>query len=318
MRQKTTLITGGSGFLGALTARRLLERDPSERVVLTDIVRHPRMERLTGNVSFAAADLSDPQGCRRLVAPDVGVIYHYASLVSGGAEQDFVAGFNANVRATLNLLEACREQGGCPRVVFASSVATFGGVRLPAVVDDWTHQHPQTSYGVAKVVGEQLLNDYSRKGYVDGRAMRLPAVVVRDEPNTAVSGYASALVREPVAGRDYICPVPPDARMPILNVQACVDMLIRLAELPPGALDDYRAINAPNIAPAAAQIADAVLCLGRKGMGTIRFVPNAAVARIVAGWPQAMRFERAESLGLTAEVTVESIIREHLGAVQEV
>lgn len=316
MRQQTTLITGGSGFLGALTAGRLLARDPGCRIVLTDLVRHPRMERLAGDLSFVAADLSDPEACRRLVTPDVGAVYHYASLVSGGAERNFVAGFSANVRATLNLLEACREQGGCPRVLFSSSVATFGGVRLPAIVDDWTHQHPQTSYGVAKVVGEQLLNDYSRKGFVDGRAMRLPAVVVRDEPNTAVSGYVSALVREPLAGRDYVCPVSPEARMPILNVRSCVDVLVRLAELPPGALGDYRAINAPNIAPAAAEIADVVLRLGRPGMGKIRFAPDPAVARIVASWPQAMRFERAEQLGLTAEITVESIVEEHLRAVQ--
>ena len=312
MGRQAILITGGSGFLGARTAARLLARDPGQRIVLTDLVRHPRVERLGGDVSFVTANLADPEACRRLVAPDVGVIYHYASLVSGGAERDFVAGFNANVRAVLNLLEACREQGGCPRLVFASSVATFGGARLPSVVDDWTHQHPQTSYGVAKVVGEQLLNDYSRRGFVDGRAMRLPAVVVRDEPNTAVSGYTSALVREPLAGRDYTCPVPPEVRMPILSVRSCVELLVRLADLPPGALGDYRAFNAPNIAPAGTEIADAVLRLGRPGMGTIRFAPDPAVARIVASWPQAMRFERAEDLGLTAETTIESIIQEHL------
>ena len=312
MSQKTILITGGSGFLGVLTAGRLLKRDPAQRIVLTDLVRHPRMERLQGDVAFVGADLSDPEACRRLVVSDVGVIYHYASLVSGGAERDFVAGFNANVRATLNLLEACRVQGNCPRVVFTSSVATFGGARLPAVVDDWTHQHPQNSYGAAKVVGEQLLNDYSRKGYLDGRAMRLPAIVVRDEPNTALSGYSSALVREPLAGRDYVCPVPPEARMPILSVRACVDVLIRLAELPTDALNDYRTINTPSITPSAAKIADAVLRLGRKGTGKIRFAPDPAVSRIVAGWPQAVRCDRAEKLGLTAEITIDSIIQEHL------
>jgi len=313
MSQKTILITGGSGFLGALTAGRLLKRDPAQRIVLTDLVRHPRMERLQGDVAFVGADLSDPDACRRLVVPEVGVIYHYASLVSGGAERDFAAGFSANVRATINLLEACREQGECPRVVFTSSVATFGGARLPAVVDDWTHQHPQNSYGVAKVVGEQLLNDYSRKGYLDGRAMRLPAIVVRDEPNTALSGFASALVREPLAGRDYICPVPPETRMPILSDQACVDVLVRLAELPVDALGDFRAINGPSIAPSAAEIADAVLRLGRRGMGKIRFAPDPAVSCVVAGWPQAVRCDRAEKLGLTAETTIESIIQQHLG-----
>jgi len=127
------LITGGCGFLGVSTAARLLAQAPDRRIVLSDIVRHPRMERLSGDVTFVAADLSDPEASRQLVTRDVGTVFHYASLVSGGAERDFVAGFNANVRATINLLEACRERGACPRFVFTSSISTFGGRRLPAV-----------------------------------------------------------------------------------------------------------------------------------------------------------------------------------------
>jgi len=306
------LITGGCGFLGVSTAARLLAQAPDRRIVLSDIVRHPRMERLSGDVTFVAADLSDPEASRQLVTRDVGTVFHYASLVSGGAERDFVAGFNANVRATINLLEACRERGACPRFVFTSSISTFGGRRLPAVVDDWTYQHPQSSYGVAKVVGEQLINDYSRKGYVDGRVVRLPAIVVRDEANTAVSGYASALVREPLRGPDYICPVPPEARMPILNVRNCVGVLIGMAELPPGALGDYRAINGPSIAPSAREIADAVVRRGREGMGKISFAPDPSIADIIATWPKEMRFERAEALGLPAPIPIDGIIDQYL------
>ncbi|MFI5338338.1 MAG: NAD-dependent epimerase/dehydratase family protein [Candidatus Methylomirabilales bacterium] len=200
MSGQTVLITGGSGFLGARTARRILRQIPGQKIVLTGLVPHPRTAPLARQVAFVPADLSDPRACLALLTPDTRAVYHFASLVSGGAERDFVAGFQANVRATINLLEACREKGACPRFFFASSIATFGGARLPKVVDDWTYQHPQNSYGVAKVIREQLLNDYSRKGYVDGRAMRLPAIVVRDEPNTAASASASALVREPLCG----------------------------------------------------------------------------------------------------------------------
>jgi nucleoside-diphosphate-sugar epimerase len=249
-----------------------------------------------------------------LVTPDTNAVYHYASLVSGGAEQDFVGGFNANVRATINLLEACRESGVCPRVFFASSIATFGGVSLPPVVDDWTHQHPQNSYGVAKVLGEQLLNDYSRRGYLDGRALRLPAIIVRDEPNTAASGYASALVREPLAGHDYVCPVPPDTQIPILNARTCIDVILRLMALPAGILGDYRTLNCPNLTPTAQEIAEAVRRRPQPRMGRITFRPDPRLAGIVASWPRRMRFERAERLGLTASVTIDAIIDEYLAA----
>lgn len=309
---KSILITGGSGFLGTLTARRILQQTPDQQIVLTDIIHHPRTLPLAGKVAFIAADLSDPRACLDLLTPDTIAAYHFASLVSGGAESDFVAGFKANVRATINLLEACRERGACPRFFFASSAATFGGEKLPKVVDDWTYQHPQGSYGVAKVIGEQLLNDYSRKGYIDGRALRLPAIVVRDEPNTAASGYASALVREPLCGRDYACPVPPATRIPILNWGACIDLIAMLMELPAGALGDYRTINCPNISPTAREIANAVLRRKREGMGKISFKPDPSTAGIVASWPKQMLAKRAAKLGLKASITIDTIIDEYL------
>ena len=312
MSQQPILITGGSGFLGALMARRILERSPDTPVLLTDIVRHPRTASLQGKAAFVPVDLSDPQACLDLLTADTGAVYHFASLVSGGAERNFLAGFNANVRATINLLEACRTKGTCPRFFFASSLATFGGEGLPRVVDDWTHQHPQNSYGVAKVIGEQLLNDYSRKGYVDGRAMRLPAIVVRDEPNTAASGYTSGLIREPLGGREYVCPVSSGARIPILDWGACLGFIALLMELPPSALGDFRTINCPSISPAARDIAEAVLRRKRTGMGRISFRPDPAVASLVATWPEQMLARRAAQLGLQASSTVDTIIDEYL------
>jgi nucleoside-diphosphate-sugar epimerase len=312
MSGKAILITGGSGFLGALTARHLLRQTPGQKILLTDIVGHPRTRALAGKVAFVSADLSEPRTCLALLTPDIRAVYHFASLVSGGAERDFVAGFNANVRATVNLLEACREKGAYPRFFFASSIATFGGEALPKVVDDWTYQHPQNSYGVAKVIGEQLLNDYSRKGNVDGRAMRLPAIVVRDEPNSAASGYASALIREPLAGHDYICPVPPSTRIPILNWGACIELITTLMEMPAGALGDFRTINCPNISPTAREIANAVLRRKRQGTGKISFKPDPSITGIVTAWPTQMLTRRAATLGLKASVTIHTIIDEHL------
>jgi len=312
MTDNVILITGGSGFLGVSVAARILAKYPEQRIILADLVRHPRADPIADKVYFVTADLSDPKACDKLLTSEIGTVYHFAALVSAGAERDFVAGLNANVYATLSLLESCRKQGHCPRFVFTSSIATFGGSRLPDVVDDWTYQHPQNSYGVAKVVGEQLLNDYSRKGFIDGRGVRLPAIVVRDEPNPAASGYASALIREPIAGHDYTCPVTPDTRMPILSLRRAVEVLVLLGELPEGRLGDYRTINGVAIAPSAGEIADAVRNCGAPDLGAITFEPDPDIAAIVASWPKEMRFDRAEALGLKPDASIEAIVDDYL------
>ena len=312
MRNRTTLITGGCGFLGVSVATRLLAMNTSWKIVLADLVRHTRMERISSRIQFAEANISNQRECEELVTPDVDTVYHFASLVSGGAERDFAGGLNANVYATINMLESCRKQGNCPRFIFPSSIATFGGQNLPAVVDDSTCQPPQNSYGVAKVVGEQTLNDYSRKGFIDGRGVRLPAIVVRDEANTAASGYASALVREPIAGHNYVCPVPPDTRMPILSSKKAVEVLISLSELPKGSLGDYRTINGPSISPSAAEIANAIKNCGVPNLGSIAFHPDPNIIAIVVGWPTEMRYDRAKELGFGSDPSIEAIVADYI------
>lgn len=312
MPEKTVLITGGGGFLGVSVATRILQEHPEQRIVLADIFRHPRVDPIADKVRFVLTDISDPKQAESLVTQDIGTVYHFAALVSAGAERDFVAGLSANIHSTLNLLEACRKQGQKPRFVFTSSIATFGGEGLPEVVDDWTFQHPQNSYGVAKVLGEQLLNDYSRKGFIDGRGVRLAAIVVRDEPNTAASGYASALVRDPIMGLDYECPVTQDTRMPILSLRQAVEVLVSLGELPEGSLGDYRTINSPSISPSAGEIAHAVESSGVPGLGKITFKADPNIVRIVASWPKVMRCERAETLRLRADASIDVIVDDYL------
>lgn len=307
----SVLITGGGGFLGVGLAKLLLARDPGTPIVVTDIVEHPRLASLRDRVQFVRADLADASACAALLTPVIHTVYHFASLVSVGAERDFEAGLKANVLATLHLLEACRRQGQQPRFVFTSSIATFGGSRLPATVDDWTHQHPQNSYGMAKVVGEQWLNDYSRKGFIDGRGVRLPAIVVRDEPNTAASGYVSALFREPLHGRNYVCPVGPATRIPILSSQRCVETLAGLGALPAGALGDYRTINGPNLAPSAGEIADAVRAFRPQPTGTITFAPDPTIQTMIDSWPRQLKAERAAAAGLKADASLAEILADY-------
>jgi len=321
MQMKNILITGGCGFLGARLAVKLLERFPECRIVLADIARHPRVETLLQDKRcvFQEAWINRPDVCAALLAARPELVVHLASLVSGGAEKDFPAGLQANVYATQHLLEACREAGHVPRFVFTSSIATYGGPNLPDEIDDFTFQHPQNSYGVAKVIGELLLHDYTRKGYVDGRGIRLAAIVVRDEPNTAASGYASSIARAPLAGERYVCPVSRDTRVPVMSIKACVESLMALCTVDGAGFDDgWRTVNGPSISPTAGEMAEVVerVVAARGGNADIVFEPVEAIRRMIAAWPKSMDASRAAKLGLTGDTDYEHIVREYAASLE--
>ena len=218
------VVTGGAGFLGSRLARELLAAGsldvtgggvrPLSRVTLLDRVPAPPDLAADPRVTVVGGDLGDmlgSAGAGRDALAGADVIFHLAAAVSGECEADFDLGIRANLRATESLLAACRELGTNPVVVFASSAAVFGASAehpLPAVVDDHTLPNPQSSYGVQKVIGEQLLADYTRKGFLRGRAVRLMTVCVRPgRPNAAASGFLSGIIREPLAGQRAVCPV---------------------------------------------------------------------------------------------------------------
>jgi nucleoside-diphosphate-sugar epimerase len=307
------LITGGCGFLGVAVAERLLAQQPDLAITLADLCDHPRRRRLGAGVSFVSGDLGDADTVQRLFATPWGTVIHLASLVSGGAERDFAAGLRANLQAPLLLLEACRANGNTPRFIFASSIATFGGAGLPRTVDETTWQHPQTSYGAHKAALELLINDYTRKGLVDGRCVRLAAIIIRDEPNSAVSGYCSLIAREAFAGRDYACPVPAETRLPVCSLDTCVGLLTGLAALAPGSLGDWCAINGSSINPSAQEIADAVATHPWTGpRGRTIFTPDPGLAAIIAGWPAELRSPRAATLGLPADAGLTPILNAYI------
>jgi nucleoside-diphosphate-sugar epimerase len=306
------LVTGAAGHIGSALVRALAERPGGERIVATDLadpgIDSPRVLRL-------AADLTDARLARSLVAPDAGIVFHLASLVSGGAERDFEAGMRINLDATRDLLEACRLAGHCPKFVFTSSIAVYGG-DLPDPVTDDTPPAPRISYGAQKLACEILINDYSRRGYVDGRSLRLPGVMVRPgTPNTAVSGWISAVVREPLAGRDYVCPVRPDTRVPCISVGRVVQCLLHAAELPAAALGANRTVLLTGIGASAEEMWHAArrAADGRR-LGHVSFHPDGAIQAVFDSGSHATRSARAAALGFPRSRSIDEIVAEYLAS----
>lgn len=201
-----------------------------------------------------------------------------------------------------------------PRLVFASSIATFGG-RLPATVDDSTPQTPQTSYGVHKVIAEQLINDHSRHGLVDGRALRLPIVVIRPKGAASVSDRIAAIVREPLNGEDSICPLPPDTPIPVASVDRVVQSLLKMHDLPAAGFGHTRAFNMPALSVTGTQMAEALQRAGAgRRLGRILWREDVDLRKIVESWPQHFDSAQACRLGILPDPDFDSIIRSHLGS----
>src|SRR5947208_9151971 len=233
------VITGGGGFIGSRLAKALLARGTlaAEKIARLTLVDQAFPAGLPGDprLTTLAGDSSDLKFAARAIAPDTASVLHLAAVVSGAAEADFDLGMRVNLQGMRNVLEQARNCVRPPRLVFASSVAAFGG-ELPEVLDDSTTPAPQTSYRSQKVIGEYLVSDFSRKGYIDGRSLRLPTIVVRPgKPNAAASSFASAVIREPLNGVAYDCPVGPEPGVWLLSPRQVGEARIRAHAAPPPA-----------------------------------------------------------------------------------
>src|SRR4051812_45251075 len=305
------LITGGGGFIGSRPAAALRQRHPGARITLLDMALAPGLEKtldfLVGAVPSAVV-LE-----KAVVGGAIDSVFHLAAVVSGGAEADFDLGYRVNLDGTRALLEACRKLAKPPKVVFASSVAAFGGV-LPEVLDDSTTPTPQTSYGTQKVASEYLIADYTRKGMIDGRSMRLPTIVVRPgKPNLAASSFASGIIREPLAGKASECPVPDSTGVWILSPRRVVEAFMHAHDLPASAWPSSRVVNLPGITLTVREMLDAMgRVAGCEAVGRVAFVPDARIQGIVKTWPVRFRTERALAMGFKADSDFETIVRDHI------
>ena len=319
------LITGGAGFLGARLARELLQRgnlrgQGIERLVLADLAEtRDAALREDPRVQMQVGDLL--RQIPTLMAQSFDAVFHLASAVSAECEADFDLGLRSNLDTTRALLDACRAQAGQgragPLFIFSSSVAVYGSdpaLPLPAVVDDRTLPTPQSSYGIHKFICEQLVADYTRKGYIDGRVARLMTVSVRPgRPNGAASSFLSGIVREPLAGVEAVCPVSPETAVALSSPATTIAGLVAVAEASREAFGGRTALNLPALTVTVQQMLDALREVGGEAaLGLIRFEPDAAIARIVGGWPSHFDSPRARALGLVPDPDFLSVVQQYV------
>ena len=319
------LITGGGGFLGSQLCRHLLQRgtltgpsgtpEPIREILLFDAHFHsppsdPRVRQVHG-------DISNREAVIEAVGTDPATsLFHLASMVSGECEERFDDALRVNLDGGRNVFEAARALPGLPRLVFASSIACFGGTAMQDPNTDQTKLTPQTTYGMTKAICELLVNDHSRKGHFDGRSARLPTVIIRPgKPNAAASGWASGMFREPLRGEPCRLPVRRDQRHPMTGYRTVIESLVALHEVPASRLGEDRAIGLPahQVTP---RIAESVLAeVGQArglSLGPITEAFDPRIQRIVDGWPVAVDGARATALGFPAPPPLRTIVEDYL------
>jgi nucleoside-diphosphate-sugar epimerase len=307
-----------------MVGRRLAERlardgslggEPISHLALADVVEPEHAVPAAFDVDTVVADVAEPGVAGDLLSGRPDIVFHLAAVLSGEAEADLEQGYRVNLDGTRFLLDAIRTARGgyAPRVVFASSIAVFG-TPLPDVIGDDQALTPLTSYGTQKAIGELLLNDYTRRGILDGIGIRLPTICVRPgKPNRAASGFFSSIIREPLNGEEAVLPVPDDVRHWHASPRAAVGFLVHAATLDGDTLGDRRCLTMPGVSVTVAeQIAALQRIAGDDVVRLIRREPDETVMRIIATWPRSFDAQRARSLGFTAEASFDEIIHAHI------
>ena len=314
------LVTGGAGFLGQQITAALLASpglplgregvlEPIDGVTTFDVgpsmLTDPRLDSIVG-------DIADGAQVARVVRPDTALVVHLAAVVSGTAEADFDLGMRVNIGGTRAVLEACRAAGTVPQVLFASSVAVFGG-DLPDVVTDATNPTPQSSYGTHKRIAELFVQDYTRKGFIDGRSVRIPTVAVRPgTPNGAASGFASSMIREPLAGVEAQLPVDPSTVMWIASPRAVIRMLVHAISLPADAWGWDRCLNLPGLSVSMQQELDVLRAVSPDAAALVRQEIDPAIAAVVTTWATRFDTARAKALGFLGDTDFASVVAAYI------
>ena len=319
------IITGGGGFLGSQLATMLLDRgtltgssgdqEPIEEMVLIDArfpmpQNDPRVQQIVGDISESNV-IDEAIGSSQNIS-----IFHLASMVSGECEERYDDALRVNLDGGRNVFEAARAAKGRPRVVFASSIACFGGAAMATPVSDLAKQTPQTTYGMTKAMCELMLNDHTRKGHFDGRSARLPTVIIRPgKPNAAASSWASGMFREPLNGETCELPVRRDQPHPMTGFRTVVESLVALHEVPEERLDADRAygLSAHQVTPAHAEtVLNELAGVKKLALGQVADAFDPRIQAIVDNWPTAVDGSRAVALGLPKPPPLKQIVEQYL------
>ena len=318
------LVTGAGGFVGgrlvsALLNEPALTRGGGDAEQISELILTDRTE--AGLAAFAAdarvrieiGDFCDAEFRRALFTRRIDSIFHLAATLTTDAEADFARGLQVNLLGVIDLLEDCRSGAHRPRFIYPSSIAAFGGP-LPDRVDDKVSHTPQTSYGTAKAVAELLINDYSRHGFIDGRVLRLPVVLIRPgSPNPSVSDRVASIVREPLHGVDVICPLRADTKIPVASVRCIAAALIKLHEVPADRFGHTRAMNLPSLTVSVAEMVEALDGFEFPGQrGNISWERNDQLQAIVDGWPNSFVSDEASRLGIKSDASFAEILRAYV------
>ncbi len=305
----------GAKLAAAIATAGTLGESSVSKMTLVDVVAPDAPDGVP--VTCVTSDLSQPDAARAMVAQHPDVIYHLAAIVSGEAEADFDKGYRINLDGTRYLFDAIKAEhdanGYCPRMIFTSSIAVFGGP-YPEIITDTFQQRPQTSYGTQKAIGELLLEDLTRRGVMDGIALRLPTICIRPgRPNAAASGFFSNILREPLAGQPAILPVPDTVTHSHASPRATIRNLRHAGAMDLAQMGHRRALNLPGLAATVAEQIEALRDVaGNDAVALIRAEPDETIMRIVENWPQRFQADRAIGLGFTAETSFREIIQVHL------
>ena len=321
------LITGGAGFVGVRLARTLLAQGSLalngaaaqniQTIALADRVAAPADLLADARIVSLIGDLNDLLNQNKLPASNTNVVFHLAAAVSGECEADFDLGMRSNYEATRSLLEACRVLKTKPTFLFASSLAVFGkvpGFPMPELIEDDTLPTPQSSYGTQKLIGENLVADFGRKGFITARSVRLMTVSVRaGKPNGAASGFLSGMVREPLAGLKAACPVPADTLIALSSPARTIEGIIRAAEVSSEAWGPLKAMNLPALCTSVGEMAAALeRVAGKTATDLLDWTPDPSILKLVETWPGVVSSKRANKLGLQPDTDYEAIIRDYI------
>ncbi|KAJ0123745.1 nad-dependent epimerase dehydratase protein [Diaporthe amygdali] len=315
-QNEAILITGAAGFIGQVLAAALLESSPNITLTLTDVIEPPvpsSVSQHLNRVTATSSDLTQPSAVASLLSGSFKAVYLLHGLMSGGAEANLELGWRVNWDSHRAILDQLRIHHPGTVVVFPSSLAVYGPTASGDVTNESTNPLPQSSYGAQKLMVETYLNDFSRRGLLDGRVVRLPTVVVRPgAPSAAASSFASGIIREPLQGKKSVLPVSRDLEMWVCSPKTVVANLIRVKDVPKEKFGLSRVLNLPGITVTVQQMLDAVEKVGgNQAVGLIEESRDPKVEAIVGSWPARFNTSRAQGLGLVADRTLVETVNEY-------